>query len=543
MKKKLVALILTAVMLGSMLTGCGSGQPDSGAAAAEDTAEDSSDAEAAEATEKNTEGTAEEAAGEIPVITIWSSWAEMTDLYPDQGDVPFWLAVEEATGVDLQFIDSTGGAESLSILIGTNDLPDIVIDRSDNLPGGIHQQLQQGNIIALNEAMDAGYMPNLKAYMEANEEVDKLSKNDEGLYPWAPMIRGEDSYLVFAGNLIRQDWLDELGLEEPKTLQELEDILVAFKEQKGCDTGYAPAWGSYDLMVNTFGIDEEMYVGADGKVHFGPVEDGYLDFLTLFNRWYGMGILDPDAFTQGIDSFYAKMASDRTGVVYGYTGSTLNQVEAMKAEHPEMDYQPISHPVLNEGDAFPYDRSEYRVAGSIGAMISDNCENVEAAARVIDYLYSDEGYILTNFGVEGITYEVTDGEYSFTDFVNNNPDGLSSTIALSIYAGNANKAFIVDGTAQKLGYSLDVQKKSLDVWAAEGDAKELPLLSLTPEESEEYTAIYNEVKTYVDEFKLKFIFGTEPLENFPKFVENIRNMNIDRAIEIQQAAYDRYLAR
>ena len=42
---------------------------------------------------------------------------------------------------------------------------------------------------------------------------------------------------------------------------------------------------------------------------------------------------------------------------------------------------------------------------------------------------------------------------------------------------------------------------------------------------------------------LKFILGTEPLENFPEFVENIRNMNIERAIEIRQAEYDRYLAR
>ena len=48
---------------------------------------------------------------------------------------------------------------------------------------------------------------------------------------------------------------------------------------------------------------------------------------------------------------------------------------------------------------------------------------------------------------------------------------------------------------------------------------------------------------YLDEFKLKFILGTEPLENFPEFVENIRNMNIERAIEIRQAEYDRYLAR
>lgn len=520
MKKKVIAMILAAMMIGNLMAGCGS----------ESIGDGTSDNE--------TEGVEER-----PVITVWSNWAEISDLYTDQGDTPFWQAVEAATGVDLQFIDATGGAEALSILIGTNDLPDIIIENNTSLPGGIQQQLQQGNIIALNDAMDAGFMPNLKAYLEADEEVDKLCKNDEGKYPWAPMIRGEDSYLVFAGNMIRQDWLDELGMEQPKTIQEMEDVLLTFKEQKGCDAGYSFAYNQYDLMVNAFGIEEGMYIGADEKVHYGVIEDGYLDFLTLFNRWYEMGILDPDAFTQGIDSFYAKMASDRTGLVYGFTGSTLNQVESIKAEHPTMNYQPISHPVKEDGDTFAFDRSEYRVPGTIGAMISANCENVEAAAKVIDYAYGEEGIIRTNFGEEGVTYEIVDGNYQFTDYVNNNPDGLSSTIAQAIYAGPANKAYIVDGTAQKLGYRLDEQKLSLDVWAATGDTKRIPLLSLTAEESEEYNAIINEVKTYVDEFKLKFIFGTEPLENYAEFVENIKNMGIERAVEIQQTAYDRYLAR
>ena len=93
-------------------------------------------------------------------------------------------------------------------------------------------------------------------------------------------------------------------------------------------------------------------------------------------------------------------------------------------------------------------------------------------------------------------------------------------------------------------YPLDVQKKSLDVWATpDGKVKNLPSLALSAEETQEYSDIMTDIKTYADEFKLKFIMGTEPLENFPQFVENIQKMNIDRAIEIQQAAYDRFCAR
>ena len=94
------------------------------------------------------------------------------------------------------------------------------------------------------------------------------------------------------------------------------------------------------------------------------------------------------------------------------------------------------------------------------------------------------------------------------------------------------------------GYAYEVQKKSLEVWETpNAGVKNLPPSSMTEEEVSEYNSIMTDIQTYVDEFKLKFILGTESLDNFPSFVENIRNMNIDRAIEIRQAEYDRYLER
>ena len=93
-------------------------------------------------------------------------------------------------------------------------------------------------------------------------------------------------------------------------------------------------------------------------------------------------------------------------------------------------------------------------------------------------------------------------------------------------------------------YAYDVQKASLEVWATpDATVKGLPPQSMTDAEVQEYNSIMTDIQTYLDEFKLKFILGTEPLENFPQFVENIKNMNIERSIEIRQAEYDRYLAR
>lgn len=527
-KNRLCSAALAAVMLlSAILTGCGG----SGEAPA---------ASHNKETEAGSGQTAED--GEKPVLSVWAYWTN-GDLYSDQGDWEYWQAIEEACNVDLEFLDSTGGKDALSLLAGTDDLPDIIIEYDTTFPGGVQKMLLDGSIISLNELMDNGKLPNFKAYLDSDPQVDKLCKNNEGLYAWTPMIRKPDSPLVFNGNMIRQDWLDELGFGLPETVQEMEDVLVAFKEQKGCDAAFSFIYGNYNIMVNSFGIREGMYVDGENKVHFGAVEEEYLDFLTLFNRWMNKGILDPDAFTQDADAFFAKIAGERTGLVWGYTGGTLGKIQTMQEENKEMNYQPAPNPVLNKGDQFLVDQSSYRI-NNIGGVISATCSNPEAAARVLDYTYGEEGNMLANYGKEGVTYEIVDGKPVFTDFVLHNPDGLSIEKALSVYAGCNNKPFLVEKDYMLGGYAYDVQKKSLEVWATpDAPIKDMPPQTMTNEEVQEYNSIMTDIQTYLDEFKLKFILGTEPLENFPQFVENIKNMNIDRAIAIRQAEYDRYLAR
>lgn len=445
--------------------------------------------------------------------------------------------------MDLQFLDSSGGKDALSLLAGTDDLPDLIIDYDPTFPGGVQKMLSDGSIIPLNDLMDQGYLGNYKKYLEQDPEVDKLIKNNEGLYAWVPMIRKPDSPLVFNGNMIRQDWLDELNLEMPKTVQEMEDVLVAFKEKKGCDSAFSFIYGNYSIMVNSFGVTEGMYVDENGKIHYGPIEDEYLDFLTLFNRWMSMGILDPDGFTQNADAFFAKIASERTGLVWGYTGGTLGRIQTMQAENEKMNYQPAPNPVQQAGTVFPVDQSSYRV-NNIGGAISATCKNPEAAARVLDYNFGEEGNMLANYGKEGVTYEIVDGKPAFTEFVLHNPDGLSIEKALSIYAGCNNKPFLVEKEYMLGGYAYDVQKKSLEVWETpDAPKRNLPPSSMTEEETTEYNSIMTDINTYVNEYKLKFILGTESLENFSQFVDNIEKMNIKRAIEIRQTEYDRFQNR
>lgn len=523
----LVGTILITSLMASMLSGCGR--------------KDDEKLPQQISSEQTDMARTEDEVSEKDKLTVWSAW-DISDQFSNQKDAYYWQEIEKNCNVELEFVDTSGGKDSLSILIGTEDLPDLIIDWETTLPGGIDKALADGSIIPLNHLMEEGKLPNLKSYLQQDPEVDKLCKNDEGLYPWAPMIRKPDSPLLFSGNLIRQDWLDELGLEVPETLSDMENVLLEFKEKKGCDSAFSFSWNDYGIIVHSFGVSEDMYLDGD-LVKYGFMEDNYREFLKLFRHWMEEGIVDPDGFTQNIDAFYAKVATGRTGLIWGFTGSLISQLDAMKKENPEMNYQPIPNPVLNSGDTFLMDISASRI-NNFGTMISSTCQNTDAAARVIDYFYSEEGTVLSNYGVEGESFEYQDGKPVFTDFVLHNPDGLSIQTALSLYAGSNNKSFLVEKGMMNQLYALEEQKKSLEVWAApKSEIRKMPPVSLTSEEVEEYNSIMMDINTYVNEYKMKFILGTESLDKFEQFKEDLRKMGIERAIEIQQNAYNRFCER
>ncbi len=87
-------------------------------------------------------------------------------------------------------------------------------------------------------------------------------------------------------------------------------------------------------------------------------------------------------------------------------------------------------------------------------------------------------------------------------------------------------------------YSCGVHWSEADISAT------LPSLTFTQDESEEYSPLYNDIQTYVDEHLMGFMMGIRPMEEWDAFVQGlVEDLNIERCLEIQQAAYDRYISR
>lgn len=475
------------------------------------------------------------AMAEDAVLTFATTWSggpnavEATDSVYMQ----VWM---EKTGIKVQAVSASD--EQLA----TNPVkPDIikVFDTGSTMGSDVYTLITYGDIIPLNDLFAAGYGENYRAWLEKIPGADKMVKNDEGVYPAFYMLREADSPKSFSGMMIRQDWLDELGLDMPKTLADWDTVLRAFKEKKGATL--SGMWGGLQGLEYAFVVTDGFFHDGD-TVKFGPMEENYKLFLEQFHTWYADGILDPDIFTESADAVYAKIANGEIGAVFGYTGSTFNKILTMD---PDVASAWVPAPVAVFSEENPANVAfKTQPMQTTAYMISADCKNPELAARFIDWIYTEEGTMLSNFGVEGVSYEYVDGVPVFTDLINNNPDGLGRTDVLEIYAGESNKPCVITREGMMASYTQEVQQRSLEMWMDEENTiREIPTLTFTADEQDELSRIMTDVSTFVSENRINFIYGNRSLDEFEAFTAALHSMGADRALEIYQAAFDRYLVR
>ena len=536
---KTSALLMVAVMASASLAGCGQTEkPSTGGATS---GQSGSAAEFSYPMEGS------------PTVTYWMELnGNVAANYSSMEDTAFAKNLQEATGIDIEYQHPAVGqvAEQFNLMMSNATLPDIIEYSWLGYSGGPTAAIDDEAIIPLNDVIDQ-YMPNLKAYLEANPEIDKMIKTDDGVYYCVPFIRGGDTLLTSMGLMLRGDWLEELNLEVPTTIAEWEEVLTAFKEKKGATAPFTYQYASGGLTNNNpfayaYGVCRQFYIGDDGKVHYGAIEDGYKEYLMTMNKWMEAGLIDVDLATLTGDQVAAKITSGTAGASFGYCGSALGTwTNSGKSTNPDFTLVAAPYPTVKEGATPEMGQMDNNYIGTGSAAITTSCENVEAAARLLDYAFSEEGNMLYNFGEEGASYTMVDGKATYTDEVLANPNGLSITHAMAGYIrANYNGPFVQSEEYAAQYYQLDTQKEALQLWSSTNmAAHRIPPITPTVDESSEQSQILNEITTYRDEMTLKFILGDLSFDEWDKYVAEIEKMGIDRVLEIQNAALDRYNSR
>jgi putative aldouronate transport system substrate-binding protein len=499
-------------------------------------------------------------------LTIFSptaaNWAQFLSNY---GESAFSKALVEQTGVNVEWINPplNEHVTAFTLMVASGDFPDIIEwTWTREYLGGAVGAIADGVIIPLNEPMEK-WAPNYMAFLDANPRLRKQAVTDDSTHFAFPFWRNDDLLKSTSGPIVRKDWLDDLGLDVPETIEDWDAMLKAFRDEKGATNGFTGASSAalgpaaiYHAFGPAFNIRIEdansFYVDGDKALH-GFSQPGFRDFLELMAYWYGERLIDQDIFTVNATVAGAAMTSGSSGAGRGAGGGNLGPwITTGQANDPDGTFD------LTAARIPTFDKNVYsRFGGTsndIGdqspghAAISTRNRNVELTTRFLDYAYSEAGHLLHNFGVEGVSFNMVAGIPTYTDEVMKNPEGRTFAQALTYHARSAfSGPFDQDPWYLRQFYAMEQQKQALDYWRQLHNAEETmwPPVSNTVAEAATISARMSEINTFRMEQAALFISGAQPINNatWKHYIDTIESMGIADVLAIQQAALDRYNAR
>lgn len=551
--KKLVALLLSLALVLSLGACGGNGESSTSSEASPSSTTEESGA-AAESGDESQAETAEIGEFQLPIVdeptTLSYFVADDSNaaiMTTDWNDNEFYQEMERRTGVHLEFemVSSADYQTNFNLMIASGNLADMIYVGASYYAEGVDAAIDDGYFLDLTDLVDE-YMPNYEKVRTSDVQYELLSTTDSGRLGAVYELR-QSKQGPWLGLWIRQDWLDDLGLDTPVTFDDYHEVLTAFKNEKGATAplilNFSGSDGEFGTMSGGLNVLNSWQLDETGKVNFGPYMDAWKEYVTIMHQWYTEGLIDPDFMaTDERTADMAKVVTGASGVFAALY--TMPSVYEAASEDPNMNLAPVNPPVMNEGDEGHIRLRDSYTSGN--TAISADSENWEVALRWLDYLYTEEGALLANYGVEGDTFEFDEnGEPVFTDKILNNENGWTMTQTVASYlcpsAGIANWS---DWTRELAGVP-EKDQACYDVWSEFSDDWRLPSsVTLTQDESTERAALYADISTIVKEQTAQFISGALDIEeNWDAYISALEASGMERAIEITQAAYDRYLAR
>lgn len=583
MKKKLLAMLLALGMLTGLMAGCGGTESVASSAASASESAQSAEAPPAQEASAPAPAPAEEASApessaaeadtptswpanplgnvdlpltEEPVtVTMWMGVnPNVLKITEDIGnDCALWNELASRTGVNLEFtvVNPDTESEKFNLMVASNDLSDIISNATTLYTNGGEAAIADEILIDHLPYLTEELTPQICKLMEAYPDAVPEALTESGWLAGMPQLSMQTETTQTFGPMIRKDWLDELGLDAPETYDELHDVLKAFKEKKGADAplllNYA-ATGINNGLVEGYGIFglvadaamSEPYYQVDDTVMYGPIQPEFKDYLTMIHDWYQEGLIWQDfmSYTDFQNPPTDVILADRAGVFYAEVTYIATLEDASNTEGFELVAIPDF--VQKSGDTIPF-KEERAYAASTPWSISTQCQYPELLMQWCNYMYTDEGALLCNYGIEGESFEYDENHVPvFTDLVLNNPD-MSTTVALFMYCLDRGP-FYRDETREQSGYT-QAQKEASSIWQSNMSVgRGIGSTALNTEESNEVNQFYGDIKTYIEQSVLEFVIGNRDLTEFDEFVSHIEGMGIDEVTACYQAAYERYLS-
>ena len=563
-------MLLALSLASGLLAGCGestassaaaeSAKPESAAAPTQETAaapESAQEAEPSTAEESQVEEAVEFQLAEtvdLPItdeVTTFSMWCGAPPGGLSVVGSPIMEYITEKTNISLELLEQNmmTANEKFNLMVASQDYPDIISGFDESYSGGAVKGYEDDVIIDLTDLMEEN-APNYMAYIQQDQQNYRDAYNDDGQMLF---MNGYNDYYVQArGNVIRQDLLDKLGLDIPVTYDDYHNVLEAFKN----DGIEYPIWMPQAvqggaLLSAGFGVSGYTlqqsgthFFQKDGIVYSSFLTEEYKEFLKLMAQWYSEGLMAKDFYAIVDDMGSASepaILNGNVGMWYHMADKigTYNKSASVEGFHAVG----LADAVQREGDISHFYQNEgSSKTTNKGISISVQAEDPENILRFFDWFFTKEGSTDANYGIEGTSFEYdAEGNPQYTDLIANNPDYTFQQIAL-LYCW-ADIPTIVD---RDRSFQATYTQDSLDAIELYGKntdgAYEMPTrLSFTAAESDEYASTIGDIETRADEQIVRFVIGELNFDSdWDDFVQELKDMGLERCVELKQDALDRY---
>lgn len=541
MKKRRLAMVLTAATVAASVVGCvpqaTSSTPEAASASGE-----------VKEVSFNKEG--------LPITneTVNYKIAGISVRNKNFKELEYFQNMEKETNVIIEWnmAASEAWSEKKSLLFAGSELPDAFYGQGILTDVDIVKYGSQGILIPLNDLIDE-YAPNLKAVLDANPDYRKQITTPDGNIYALPSIN-ELNPATYDKLFINKTWLEQLGMEVPETPEEFEAVLQAFKDNdmngNGNNSDEIPFTFRYNSndpynrqqgiqsMFGTFGQLDDIYhfMVEDGEVVYTPTQESYRDAMNWFASLYKKGLIDKEVFTHDANVYVSKIQNPEkmVGAFMGWSGNST-------AGPNKEDY--VAMAPLKGEDGSQVWRTVNMDMMSRGAFaITKQAKNPEILMRWIDQSYDPETSLEICQGLLGRALEKTeDGGYRQ---MKPKEGELLDTMIHDYSPGNSGVFAVTQEMIDKLELNENLQeRKELDEFYSQYNvplADMYPNVFFTEDEIEEIGVLQTDIDAYVMKMYAQWIVegGVNDWEGFQ---EQLKKMNVERYIELYQGAYDRYM--
>lgn len=370
--------------------------------------------------------TAEEAPTELTIVTVRRT-TDITESYSQK----VWVQdLEKACNVKINWIELVEGQydEPLTALLASDKLPDIFWAGSIMSDSIVSQNPGLWHVMTMDEITT--YMPNLYAFLQkywADGWVANQTYPDGNIYSMPTGKMHSRMHTTQGIQYINQQWLDNLGLSMPTTMDEFHSVLKAFKEQDANGNGDPNDEIPFDFTDNFYSswlmnmaCSWGLPIYPNGGIFYDWDEDGnvipavstdaFRQCIEYCNMLMSEGLVNKEGFSQTLDQFNANLNAGKVGVFWAW--GPCNHITSSDLF---LQYVPCVPPAADGYVTDFYAKNpNWGNAQRNGFMITKDCKNIEKAYEIWEYASDPvKALEICNGSARGIFWDFVDKDFNF----------------------------------------------------------------------------------------------------------------------------------